>query len=204
MIKRFSLVCAALLVGLAVATPSYAGGVIVGSIGLADNNKPTASGGPTPVTVATATTFSFESSTTATKDGDFAGIAIGTGFVTSPETIHFTAGNLLGMPFTMGNSTFGHFTAESGSLSQFTVGTSHFANITMNGIFTPGSLLSAYSANDQATLTLTYSQVGRGSISDSGTLAMAVPEPASFAMLGIGMAGFIAVRRFVTKRRNAV
>lgn len=199
MIKRFSLVGAALLVGLALATPSHAGSVIVGDIGLADNHSPTAS----PGNVATATSFSFASATTTAKSGDFTGIAAGTVFVPSSYTISFLAGNLIGAPFTLGNSTFGRFTANSGSLTQFTVGKSHFANITMNGTFTPGTLLSGYTANHDATFTLTYSQVGHGAIGDSGTLSMeSVPEPASFAMLGIGMAGFFAVRRFVTKRRN--
>jgi hypothetical protein len=41
------------------------------------------------------------------------------------------------------------------------------------------------------------------SVIDQGYSSSAVPEPASFALLGIGMTGFLALRRFFKKSSAA-
>jgi hypothetical protein len=74
--------------------------------------------------------------------------------------------------------------------SSFTAGGSQ--NITLTATSFAGG------ASSFATL---FSMVG-GSASGSGSFSqIAVPEPASFALLGIGMSGLVALRRIFRKRR---
>ena len=167
-----------------------------GTIALADNNVPTATGG----NILTATVFSIGDSgtpilTTGASTGDFTAVAAG-------QAVGFTSFNAtVGNSFVLGLPTgpLGEF--MSSSISE-TVGNKS-VTFNMTGTFTPGTDLASFTAGP-ASFTLTFNQNGGPgtAISDSMTLS-SVPEPASIALLGIGMVGLFACRRLAKKNADA-
>ena len=175
---------------------SNAQAAFVGSFGI-NGNMPTIS----PTTgLATATTFTIASmATNGNTSGGFDGIPVSTPF----SGASFTLGSPTGFTFT--NSTFGTFTETAAPVLSGT-GMS-------NGVITSETffILGNYSggtvgAATPASFTASFTQNGGPgtSISVSGTLNIpptgAVPEPASVAMLGLGLAsvGGLALRRRMT------
>ena len=77
------------------------------------------------------------------------------------------------------------------------IGNKVFNNVSVTGEWTPGSGVSIKTPED-ADLALSFTQTGHGVISGSGTFSVtAVPEPSTWAMMGLGFAslGFAAFRR---------
>jgi hypothetical protein len=160
MIKRFYLLGAALLLSLAVATPSHAGSACV-------------------------STASFD---------------------LAPSTVHeldityFGAGTISDLVVT--GSPFTSASVVGGDIVEIKFATTSSATFSMTfdsdqdqGLVLGGGYHGAF--------TYTASHTG-GKPSSSITLnASSVPEPASMAMLGIGMAGLVAFRRIRNKRNDS-
>ncbi len=192
--NRFLRASAFLLVaglGLA-AAPSAQAAFITGNQGLADSGTPTLIGSNN---INTATGFNFGNlETTTARDGGFRAGA--------PEidlrSTTFTPANPT--TFTLGvGSRFGTFRATSDVL----VDSSSVArSYLITGFFTPGSEFGGGSP-EFARLAVSFTQVGGPgtAISDSATLTVPVPEPASIAMIGLGLAGVAGVSTI--RRRRA-
>jgi PEP-CTERM motif len=178
---RFSslLVLAGLAFG--VSAPANAAPVI-GSQALADIGTPTLIGS---TDINTATGFNFGSLvTTSSRDGGFTAAAPGLPF--APATSFLTA---TPTTFMIGSvaSQFGLFTTTSAVLTSSTATERSFLLI---GMYTPGTAFGAGNVPQFATLAIALTQVGGPgtSLSASATLST-VPEPASVALLGLGLAG---------------
>ncbi|WP_435011008.1 PEP-CTERM sorting domain-containing protein [Tundrisphaera lichenicola] len=148
--------------------------------------------------VGTATTFVFSNLTTSSpNDGDFASIALGTSVGSGPFTLKITP-----FSFTFGNAAFGTFVGTS-ITDDFAMG--NFRNIELVGSFKGGTLFPGKGTAAPATLAIGLTQAGgaKKSISASFTLDIApvVPEPASVAMLGLGLAGALGAVRL--RRKSA-
>jgi hypothetical protein len=184
----------------------------VGSQGFNDQGQPLANGSSTG-NIDTASTLTIgDLNTTLVSSGMFTGVGknIDLGSVTFSTTGNST-------PFTFSNSLFGSFTSVGGSITSIISGNGT-ESFYILGFFTPGSY-SGYGtyatgmANNgplSASITVSFTQTPAGggagsSISDSATMAVPpaplVPEPASFAMVAIGLGGIFAVGRF--RRRAA-
>ena len=181
-------------------TVSQADAAFVGSFGI-NGNTPSAN--PT-MSLATATNFTFSNMTSnGNTSGGFTGIGLtgGTAFTTGTLTLGTPTG------FSLANDTFGTFTQTTTALmiSQgFDSGVLTSEAFRILGTFVGGPVGTVGTA---ASFTISFTQTGGPgtSISSSGTVDIpplgAVPEPASAAMLGLGLlsVGGIALRRRMTK-----
>ena len=159
---------------------AFAGGL--GSLGFADIGAPSAGGG----NIDTATTFVIGNLvTTASATGDFVGIP--TQVFSSVSFDINSAGSL-----SFGNAVFGTFTSTSFTVSSSGPG---FENIYVLGNYTGGTYTAPDSGTASFTISFTQDPAATGAISDSATFSIppstppTVPEPSTFALLGLGGLG---------------
>jgi PEP-CTERM motif len=163
-------------------------GTIAGSISLADIGTPTANTG----NILTATMFTLGNViTTADSSGGY--VVVPPGQVLGSAVINVSNG----ASFVLGNAAFGTFTGAAGPVTITTDPAEEAVAIHIAGTFVPGTDFPPGSTAPGATMDLSFTQVGGpgAPISASATLR-SVPEPASMALLGIGISGFFAFRRF--------
>jgi hypothetical protein len=164
----------------------------IGTLGFVDIGSPTANTG----NINTATSFTL---------GNFLS-TVGTGALAGLPSQSFgsptfsTSGSI---PFSITSASFGTFTSTSIVLLSSGVGTISFGFL---GNWTPGTYVGG-GATTAASLTISFTQTpaNTGQIGDSATFsvppAFSVPEPASIAMVVMGLGGVFAVRRY--RRRAA-
>ena len=186
MIKS-SILLAATVVALSSLATSARAAFSAGSQGFADTGNPTVNAAD----INNATSFLLGTVVTnESRTGDFLQLAPQTLVADGPLTL--TNPSL----FTLSNAAFGLFQATS----VVEVGPSNdsIRSFEVRGVFTGGTAFGSPSTPTQAVAALSFTQVGgpNGAISGSLTLS-AVPEPASMAMVGLGLAGVggLALRR---------
>ena len=189
---------AALIITLGFALAgSAAQAAFIGSFGV-NANLPVA----TPTNnLATATSFTFANlSSNGVTSGDFAGLPLQTNFTTTTLNINATSG------FNFTNASFGTFT-QSGAIQLISQGISG-GNVVAEALRIFGTYAGApgQTGTQTASLTISFTQNGGPgtAISASGSVdvpAVGVPEPASMAMLAMGLVsvGGVALRRRAAK-----
>lgn len=180
----------------------------VGTQGFNDQGTPLANGSATG-NINTATTLTIGDLNTSTAStGVFTGVGKNIDFGT--VTFNTSTGANTSLSFTdvggPSNGRFGSFTSTTfTSLTNVPGAVTYY----VLGFFSPGTF-SGYggvTGPQAASLTISFNQTpaGTGGISDSVTLSVppaplsTVPEPASFAMVVVGLGGIFAVRRFRRK-----
>ena len=157
----------------------------VGTQGFADMGTPTANGSPTG-NINTATTFTL---------GDLVSTTANTGvFAGMPSQMLGAVSFNSTMPtsLTFGNGVFGHFASTSITDPSNTPGTIFFNVL---GWWTPGTFGGVTGGPFLSDITITFNQTPAhtGSISDSFTFSTpaptTVPEPATLALMALGLAG---------------
>jgi len=200
---RKSLVAVAATLVLLVGAKSDA--AFIGSLNFLDGGQPLANGSPTG-NIDTASTLTIGD---LLSGGSKTGVFVGTPTFTDFGSVTFSTANGANTTFAFGNATFGFFASTLITSVNSGNGVQSFFIL---GTFTPGTApgYGGVTAVQPASFTISFTQTPAGggvgsSISDSGTLSVppagAVPEPASFAMVVIGLGGVFAVGRF--RRRAA-
>lgn len=193
MIKLHRALIAGALFAL-VSVPAQADSVM-GTLGMVSADVTTNNGSLNLTTVTTLT-----SNNTSVLDGtqvhDFAAPTLvpgGTSFGTNVVNLADLSA------FSFSNTDYGMFQASSGTVVGPT--TSNFLTIYFVGTYSPGSLNSSDFTSGAASATVTFNSLG-GRIIETilVTAPPAVPEPASFALAGIGLAGIGLVR--VLRKRS--
>jgi hypothetical protein len=200
--RSLTAVLAVVLSSALLGTSAQAGPIIVGSEAFTQQNGVAITPLPTPDGVYNATSFmGVALATNANATGDFT--VVNSNYQLSPTFTVPVANTPPPTSFSFSDGGFGMFTATSETVFfQGGNATNGFADLVFHGIFAPGTLFTGLSPNTDATFNISFTQSG-GSISESATLSMAaVPEPASFALLGIGISGFIAFRRRFSKSKK--
>jgi hypothetical protein len=166
----------------------------VGTLALVDIGSPTANSG----NINTATSFTIGNLFSTVGTGVLAGeggMAFG--------AVTFTTTGTGSLSF--GNASFGSFTSTS--VLEFNNSAPGSASFYFVGILTPGTGDPGTATAASFTVGFTQTPASTGQIGDSGTFSVPpagapiVPEPASFAMVAIGLGGIFAVGRF--RRRAA-
>jgi hypothetical protein len=204
----------ALAATLLLLTGSQSEAAFAGSIGFNDQGQPLANGSATG-NIDTATTLTIgDLNTTNATTGLFVGV--GKNIDLGAVTFNVANGNNTSFSFTDPTGKFGSFTSTTitsiisgnGVESFYILGNFTPGSYTGYGQYaTGGSLAGPLSAS--ITVSFTQTPAGGGassSISDSASMSvppagLTVPEPASFAMVAIGLGGIFAVGRF--RRRAA-
>jgi len=176
-------------------TGSQSQAAFMGTLTFADTGSPTANTG----NINTATSFTLGNVASISGTGEFAGFPLLTSFGSQTITTSGTGGLVLN------NASFGNFTSQSVTLVTGAPGaiSYNYVGLYNSGTFAPGA------TNVAASFTISFTQTpaSTGAISDSASFSIppftvvGVPEPASFAMVAIGLGGIFAVRRF--RRRAA-
>jgi hypothetical protein len=206
---RFKIVAVTATLLLISASQSQAG--FVGTQGFNDQGTPLANGSSTG-DIETASTLTIGDMNTSSAS---TGLFIGVGKNIDFGTINFstTIGANTSFNLRDGSNFFGSFSSTNLSVISSGNGVESFY---ITGNFTPGTYSgygsyatgSLNAGPESASITISFTQTGNGSISDSATLAVppsgiaAVPEPASVSMIVMGLGGvFAAGRRY--RRRAA-
>ena len=189
------LLAASFAVALAIA-PEAKAGPIVGSmsLGAANANINGASSLATATTININSFASTNSIQSGAVSGDYSGIPMGTAFTTSTLSL----ANLAGFSFT--NAAFGTFqatTSAGGFTSRVVTQTAGFLDIFLVGTYSglPGGNPTPFTPSPTS-VEFSFTQTAPGGlVSASASLNTppsgggAVPEPASIAMMGLGLLG---------------